>query len=84
MNREALNELLQLFGFQSITFNLFWTGKTWDDYETFAMTHEPDGWHVFFSERGHRNDERVHNSESDACEDFFMWIAKYPTLRATQ
>jgi hypothetical protein len=28
-----------------------------------------DGWEVYYSERGNKNDLLIHRSESDACED---------------
>lgn len=76
MNREVLSELLHLLGFSAQSYDLYWRGETVDDWEVGAMTHEPDGWHVFYAERGERTSERVHATESDACEDFLFWTAK--------
>ncbi|MEU4385691.1 hypothetical protein [Promicromonospora sp. NPDC023805] len=40
-----------------------------DENETFCLVQEPDGWHIFYSERGIRSSERVLASESAACEE---------------
>lgn len=40
-----------------------------DENEAYCLVHEADGWHVFYSERGNRNSERVHTAESAACQD---------------
>jgi hypothetical protein len=40
-----------------------------DANEAYCLVRELDGWHVYYSERGNRNSERVHAAESVACQD---------------
>lgn len=40
-----------------------------DEDEAYCLVREPDGWHVYYSERGNRSSERVLDSESAACEE---------------
>ena len=40
-----------------------------DSNEAHCLIQESDGWHVFYSERGHRNSEQVFSAESDAAEE---------------
>ncbi|GEN78515.1 hypothetical protein AFE02nite_02490 [Actinotalea fermentans] len=35
--------------------------------EAYCLTHEADGWHVYYSERGNRNSEEVFSTEAAAC-----------------
>ena len=37
-----------------------------DSNEAYCLIEEPDGWPVYYSERGRRNDERVFSSQADA------------------
>ncbi|MGR0218630.1 hypothetical protein [Agromyces sp. ZXT2-6] len=37
-----------------------------DSNEAYCLIEEPDGWHVYYSERGRRNGEHVLSSEADA------------------
>lgn len=37
-----------------------------DSNEAYCLIEQPDGWHVYYSERGRRNDERVFSSQADA------------------
>ncbi|MGN8246137.1 hypothetical protein ACTHAM_003272 [Cellulomonas soli] len=38
-----------------------------DANESYCLVVGPDGWHVYYSERGNRNSEEVLPSESEAC-----------------
>ncbi len=38
-----------------------------DANESYCLVEGPDGWHVYYSERGNRNSEEVLHSESAAC-----------------
>jgi hypothetical protein len=49
--------------------------------ETYTMIPEADGWHVFYSERGGRNEERVYAIEAAAALDRIERIARDPTTR---
>jgi hypothetical protein len=33
-------------------------------------------WHVYYTERGEKFDEKIFNSASEACEYFLNWILK--------
>ncbi len=45
-----------------------------DENEAYCLVAEPDGWHVYYSERGNRNSEEVLPSESAACERLLMRV----------
>jgi hypothetical protein len=38
-----------------------------DSNEAYCLIEERDGWHVYYSERGHRNAEQIFASESSAA-----------------
>ena len=42
--------------------------------ECYAIEHGPEGWAVYYSERGSRVDERAFESESDALRYLLGWI----------
>ncbi|MDR7189535.1 hypothetical protein J2Y46_002361 [Microbacterium sp. BE35] len=42
--------------------------------ETYCLVEEPDGWHVFYSERGNRNSERVFVSEPTASDELVRLV----------
>lgn len=50
--------------------------------EAHVITHEEDGWHVFYSERGLRTAERVFATEDKACDEVLLRIARDPLTRA--
>lgn len=37
-----------------------------DSNEAYCLIEEADGWHLFYSERGHRTAEQVFSTEADA------------------
>ncbi|WP_430647583.1 hypothetical protein [Agromyces sp. GXS1127] len=45
-----------------------------DSNEAYCLIEEPNGWHVYFSERGRRNDERVFSSQADAAVELLRRI----------
>ena len=50
--------------------------------ESYVLSHEPNGqWAVYYSERGSRNDLRLFDSESSACEYFLNQVLRDPTTR---
>jgi len=49
--------------------------------EAYCLVAEIDGWHVFYSERGNRNDEIVFASESAACHELLVWLLQDGTWR---
>ncbi|HSI65376.1 MAG TPA: hypothetical protein VLE43_19780 [Candidatus Saccharimonadia bacterium] len=40
-----------------------------------------DGWEVYYSERGSKNQLRVFRSESEACNEFLPWILQDRSTR---
>ena len=52
-----------------------------DENETFCLVSEPDGWHVYYSERGHRNLETVFSSESAACDELLRLVTNDGAVR---
>ena len=38
-----------------------------------------DGWEVYYSERGNKNQLLIHRSEAEACEDLFRRITRDPS-----
>jgi hypothetical protein len=44
--------------------------------EAYCMVLIHGRWHVYYSERGNRNNERVHGTEQAACEDLFSRVTK--------
>lgn len=52
-----------------------------DENETFCLVPEPDGWHVFYSERGNRKLETVFVSESAACEELLRMVTNDGAVR---
>lgn len=52
-----------------------------DENETYCLVREPDGWHVYYSERGNRNAEKVMASESAACEELMRRVLNDGTVR---
>lgn len=81
MNREMLGELLDLFDIHPRTYIIHWRGIPFEEDDRLALLREADGWHIFYTERGKRFDERIFKSESDACDELLMWIAGISELR---
>jgi hypothetical protein len=52
-----------------------------DEDETYCLGIAPGGWSVWFSERGHRNDEVFYETEDEACSDLLLRLVKDPTTR---
>lgn len=46
-----------------------------------VIIQENNGWHVFYKERGQRNDEVVLPDEASACEEILQRVLRYPTNR---
>ncbi|WP_285100707.1 hypothetical protein [Promicromonospora sp. MEB111] len=51
-----------------------------DENETYCLIQEPDGWHVYYSERGNRNAEKV-LAESAACDELFSRLLNDRAVR---
>ncbi|MFZ4516161.1 MAG: hypothetical protein ACOYN3_07610, partial [Acidimicrobiia bacterium] len=56
-----------------------WRGIPFESDDRIALRHENDGWHVYYQElgRANREDQRVYDNESDACDDLLMRVARY-------
>ncbi len=63
--REALAGLLEQQGFRRNSYHLY--GARLDD--AIILDQRPQGWVVFYSERGGEYDLRAHRTEADACDD---------------
>jgi hypothetical protein len=79
VNRLDLERLLNLFEIRTDVYDL--SGRDEGD-EAHVITHEKDGWHVFYSERGIRTSERVFPIEDQACDEILLRIARDPLTRA--
>lgn len=44
--------------------------------ETYCLVEEADGWHVFYSERGNRNSERVFVSKAAASDELVRLVTE--------
>lgn len=76
MTIENLRGELQRRGIPKFAYNI---GK--DEDETYCLIEEPDGWHVFYSERGKRIDEQVFSSEVAACDELLQIVLKDGVVR---
>ncbi|HEY9263708.1 MAG TPA: hypothetical protein VIP82_02835 [Microbacterium sp.] len=45
-----------------------------DENERYCLVEESDGWHVYYSERGRRNNERVFAEESEAAAELWRVV----------
>lgn len=68
--REALATYLHEFGIREGTFHLF--GAHLDN--AHVMDLRPEGWVVFYSERGGESSVAVHRDEADACADLLARV----------
>ncbi len=51
--------------------------------ECYALASEGGRWSVYYSERGHRNDEQVFSVESAALEELLRRLENDPTTRGS-
>ncbi len=77
MTVEDLADLLQLMPLRQGAFDLGWDGRTW---EVHALRQDPDGWHVFYAERGLRSGEAVFADESEACLELLRRLSRDKTV----
>jgi hypothetical protein len=77
MTIDDRSRVLAEFGVDPSAVDLAGRGKD----ETYCLTHESDGWHIFFSERGTRVEERVFAAEWQATDAFMIQIAADPQTR---
>ena len=43
--------------------------------EAYCLERLPDGWRVYYSERGLRTGLKCFGTEEEACDYFFRWVA---------
>jgi hypothetical protein len=77
VSRAQLVRILDNFGVHPNAYDLVSGRRD----ETYTLISEADGWHVYYSERGQRNEERVHVTEAAAAIDLLERIARDPTTR---
>lgn len=77
MTTRELAQVLLEFGVDPLAFD-FDDGRS---DETYCLTKENDGWHVFYSERGTRTNERVFETECAASDAVLQDIASDPLSR---
>jgi hypothetical protein len=76
ITRETLGELLVHTGVPPGSYHLY--GAHIDD--ALVIDHRPEGWVVFYSERGAEFDLRLHHSEDSACRDLLARLRRVPKL----
>lgn len=64
-SRTALADHLNELGIREDTYHLYGTHLG----DAIVMDHRPEGWVVFYSERGGESALRLHSTEADACAD---------------
>jgi hypothetical protein len=69
MNRRKLEETLQAMNVPSHAYSV-WEDKN----EAYCMIHDAKGFHVYYSERGNRNDEQIYADENAACRYFLLYL----------
>jgi hypothetical protein len=49
--------------------------------EKYVLSEDPDGWSIYYSERGFRQGELGFTSEAEALDMLLIWLVKDPTTR---
>ena len=70
--RDALAVHLETLGVRDGTYHLY--GAHLDD--AIVMDHRPDGWVVFYSERGGESSLKAHDNEASACADLLARLTE--------
>ena len=52
-----------------------------DENESYCLVEEAGSWHVFYSERGNRNNEAVFTDENNACRDLLERLLRDGSVR---
>lgn len=71
MDRQELETILQSRG---VPQGMYRIGGDAD--EAYCLVPETNGWLVYYSERGNRNDPQRHASEHDACMDLMTRVLR--------
>ena len=69
MNTSELSALLKSIGAPT---NAYSIGS--DVNEAYCLVQDQGSWHVYYSERGHRNDERTFADEGRACQELLEML----------
>lgn len=77
MNVSDLAAALERENFDPRTYSLR-GGNTSD---TVCLCEERGKWHVYYTERGSRFDEQIHDTEDAACRAMLKWMLDPPFLR---
>ncbi|TCM42506.1 hypothetical protein [Kribbella sp. VKM Ac-2568] len=77
MNIQELSALLQSKGVPADAYSI---GS--DSNESYCLLLEQGSWHVYYSERGNRNEERVYTSEADACQALLDMLLRDRTVQS--
>lgn len=77
MNRQQLERILNAFEVRPDAYDL-----NGDADEAYCLAYGPDGWHVFYSERGLRTGDRVLDTEAAACDLLLEMVARDPLTRS--
>ncbi len=72
LTRDSLVELLDRAGVPNDSYHLF--GAHLND--AVVIDHRPQGWVVFYSERGAESDLQLHHSEDAACRDLLRRLRR--------
>ena len=75
MNIEEMKKKLQALEVPDYMYTL--TLKLPSDQFYIGKISDKNEWEVYYGERGRKNDRKVFDDESKACEDFIEWIVKY-------
>ena len=79
MNTSELARLLQSMGMPADAYSI---GS--DRNEAYCLLPEQGRWHVYYSERGHRNSERVFADEAGACQELLGALLGDSVVRRIQ
>ena len=71
--RSALADHLNALGVSDNSYHLYGTHLN----DAIVMDHRPEGWVVFYSERGGESALSLHTTEADACADLFARTTRY-------
>jgi hypothetical protein len=77
MDSNELSRLLQTMGAPSEAYSI---GS--DRNESYCMVFDQQRWHVYYSERGNRNDERILVSEAQACQELLNMLLRDGIVRS--
>jgi hypothetical protein len=77
MNTSELPALLRSMGVPADAYSI---GS--DSNETYCLIPELGRWHVYYSERGNRNEERVFADEAAACQELLNRLLRDDMVRS--